>query len=484
MPAILAIACLVGLVWGCYLVLRGSIVGGCVAYLLAASCLGFDFWHFDVAGISMSVDRLLLIALVVAYVVQWRLGRTQPKEMSSSEKLLVLFTLLLVVSTVLHGWHVKSPGEIPIVQHLINGYLIPVVLYWIARRAEINRQNVAMMSAALVCFGIYLAVTSLFEVHGAWTLVFPKYIADPDMGIHFGRARGPFLQSARLGTFLITCLVGTCLFLLWRPRWGRPGQLLALVLVPLYACAIYFTYTRSVWLGAAVAGFVLVAFTVTSRWKYLVIGSMFAASLLFVVSKWDTLIALKREHGASETRESTYMRANFAYVSWLMFKERPISGYGFGQFPHASRPFLGDRQTGLRLESIRGYVHHNTFLCILVELGVVGLLLYCALLASWCRTGWQLWYDPRVPDWVRAQGLLLLAAIGGYSVQMMFHNVTHSPVENGCIFLLAGIASGLNHVTRRCPSLDRDNDGTDTASGTHSRDSDLLTCWTTVEESV
>ncbi len=144
------------------------------------------------------------------------------------------------------------------------------------------------------------------------------------------------------------------------------------------------------------------------------------------------------------------MRAVFTYVSWIMFKDRPLTGFGFGQFPRENIPYLNDRSTSLPLDFIRGYIHHNTFLSLLVELGLFGLLLFSAVLALWGRNAWQLWKDDDAPDWVRGHGLLFLLFLVGYSVQMMFHEVSYSVQENGLLFLLAGVTTGL--VSLRQPA--------------------------------
>ena len=90
------------------------------------------------------------------------------------------------------------------------------------------------------------------------------------------------------------------------------------------------------------------------------------------IVKGADLVAFKREYSAAETRESTYMRAAFAYVSLEMFKDRPVMGFGFNQFQVYNLPYLADRSTDIRVESIRGYVHHNSFLSVLVDLGIIG----------------------------------------------------------------------------------------------------------------
>jgi len=273
-----------------------------------------------------------------------------------------------------------------------------------------------------------------------WAFVFPRYISDPELGIHFGRARGPMLQSARFGVYLIVCLTATWLTWGWRSRLGLWGRLVAVALVPLYVAAIYFTYTRSVWIGAGLAVFMGAAFLLHGRWRTLVLGGMIAASLLVLLAKGEQLVAFKREYSAAETRESTYMRASFSYVSWKMFQARPLTGYGFGQYTYENQPFLSDRSTSLHLESIRGYVHHNTLLSMLVEQGLVGLLVYLTVLIYWIRCGWQVWRNPKSETWMKAHSLLLLTTFAAHFLQLLFRDVSYSPVENALVFMLAGMA--------------------------------------------
>ena len=166
--------------------------------------------------------------------------------------------------------------------------------------------------------------------------------------------------------------------------------------------------------------------------------------LLVVAIKRDKLIAFQRDTTtAADTEQSTYMRASFAYVSWLMFQDRPLTGVGFGQFPQESIHYLGDRRTSLKLEQIRGYIHHNTYLSLLVELGIFGLLLNLAVFACWLTQAWKLWRDRQLPFWVRTHGLLFLAVIACHAIQMLFREVSYAPIENGLIFFIAGTTSSL-----------------------------------------
>jgi O-antigen ligase len=165
--------------------------------------------------------------------------------------------------------------------------------------------------------------------------------------------------------------------------------------------------------------------------------------------KGSDLVSMQRETSGAVTRESTYMRASFAYVSWQMFKDHPLGGVGFGQYPRASTYYLSDRDTGLHLEAIRGYVHHNSFLSVLVELGIVGLVLYVMILIDWTHSGVLLWKDRGAPDWMRAHALFMLAALAPFFCQLLFRDVSFSLQESALVFLLAGVTSGLRAMRVR-----------------------------------
>ena len=252
------------------------------------------------------------------------------------------------------------------------------------------------------------------------------------------------LQSARLGMYLLAGAAGTIALCTWIGKWNRVGVVAAALLMPLYAAATYFTYTRSVWLGAGTAATVTLLATLPGKWRAVAALGVLSAAALVVAAKGDSLIAFQRDTSASDTAESTYMRASFAYVSWLMFQDQPVTGVGFGQFPRESTYYLSDRSSSLRLEQIRGYIHHNTFLSVLVELGIFGLLLLLGIYAIWTWQAWQLWSDGGLPFWVRAHGLMYLSLIGPYLLQMLFREVSYAPIENGLMFLFAGTTSSLH----------------------------------------
>ena len=130
-----------------------------------------------------------------------------------------------------------------------------------------------------------------------------------------------------------------------------------------------------------------------------------------------------------------------------MFLDRPILGFGFGQFFREKLPYLSDRTTPLELELIRDFIHHNTYLSLLTETGLVGLALYLMILCGFARRGWRLCRDDN-PQWMCAHGILLLGTLATYALQMMFHEVSYTAIDNSLLMLLAGMAVGLTAEAR------------------------------------
>jgi len=452
MPLLLAIAVVVAVVWGIWLTPRVVLPAMCTAYLLSASVIGYDIWNFD-AGISMSVDRIVLLLMVGCFVMHWWLKKTESRDIPTSEWILFGFMVLLLINTLMHDWRRSNPDQVPILQHMIEGYVIPFLLYWIGCRSPLNEKVVDYVYLLFGVLGIYLSLTALFEIAGMWSFVFPRKIADPTVGIHFGRARGPYLQSVRLGIYLLASFFMIWIGLVWRVRWGRTGQLLGLALSPLFLAAILATMTRSVWLGFGIAAAILFVLTLRGKFRRAALLSMVGGAVLVLLIGRSGLVAFKREANSQDTAQSTNMRVVFAYVSYLMVKEKPLRGFGFGHFPHEKEQFLTDRSTKLQMETIRGFIHHNTFLSILVELGLFGLIALCGLFVAWGRRAYRLWQDAEAPDWMRGHALVFLMFLGAYSLQMVFHEVSYSAIENGVLFLMAGMMSGMASMRIHSPSL-------------------------------
>ncbi|MFV2070461.1 MAG: O-antigen ligase family protein, partial [Pirellulales bacterium] len=350
-----AITVAVGLIWAAVLLFRGSLMAVCLAFLFANACFGFFFFQTRVGPIEFTLDRILLILVACSYVLHRRLRQTEPKPLGKSDWIVLAFLGWLTLRTFTDRWWQADLDFPKPVWHLIVGYLSPLFIYWVVRNSPLTQRNIRLMNHFFIGLGIYLGFTAIAEVTGQWWAVFPWHIADPEVGLHFGRARGPMVHSIVLGFVLSICL---CAAWIHRRRLGFYGQLALVACLPLLLAGIYFSYTRCVWMGGVLGLLIVAGLTATRRTRILIVAGVLSMGLLVTVAKWDSILNFQGGRSAADTRNSAYMRTSFAYVSWQMFKDAPFLGHGFGQYVNKSNLYVTDRSTSLTLESIRDQLHH------------------------------------------------------------------------------------------------------------------------------
>jgi O-antigen ligase len=440
--AILAIAAVVGLIFGAILFLRGGLLGGCLAVMVAGTCFSVPFQKLGGDSLPLSADRLLLGVLVIQYIFWRRWGWVDVKPIEKPEILLIVFLGIMTFSTFRADWTIN--GYKPL-SWLVIYYFMPAAIYWIARQERYTERKIHILFGCLAAFGIYLSITSLAEYFKAWWLVFPQYIAtdaaSPDASF-VGRGRGPLLNPVANGILLCTCLSGV--LMAW-PRLNRPKQLVLMAVALLCLAAMYATLTRSVWMSAALTLALIVGLALPWNWRLPLLGGALLAGLLLATTQWENLLAFKRDDTATaqETADSVHLRSILAEVAWQMFCDRPILGCGYGQYDKEHINYLSDRSSDLPLERARVYSAHNVFFSLLTETGLVGLGAFLTLVFFWARDAWRLWANTALPLETRQAGLLFLVVVCVYFLNGFFHDVSVQNMMNMTLFFFAGVTAGL-----------------------------------------
>ena len=74
MPLVALIVVAAGLVWGAIYARRGSLALGAAALVVVAYVFGYNFWNQHVGPLPLTLDRLVLVGLVGAFVAAMALG--------------------------------------------------------------------------------------------------------------------------------------------------------------------------------------------------------------------------------------------------------------------------------------------------------------------------------------------------------------------------------------------------------------------------
>ncbi len=433
---------------------RVSLLTAAAGVLVVGYVLGHSFWHADLGPIPLTLDRLLLIGLVALFAYRWKRGELTTPPLAGADWALLACLACLSISFVLNRPDEFVPQPTSILWRLIVAFWAPATLYLIARQTPIGPRDVRVFFAILTGLGVYLAFTGLAETVGAWSVVFPRYIADPEQGLHFGRARGPELNSVSMGAYL-----GICLWAAWMlvPKASRLMQLLLVLACLAMALVVLLTYTRSTWLGLGLSGLVVAGLQTPRRLRAPMLGIACLAGGVLLVAGWDKIVGLEREDSGSVSAHSVQQREAFVYVSMNMFRDNPLWGVGFGRFYDRKLPYLSDRSQTFELESIRGLHHHNTYLGLLTETGLLGLASYVALLGGIGVCGWRLATAADAAPELRALGQFALAALAIYSVNAALHDITHIHPDQWLLFTIAGAAVGAERrlTALRCNAVNQ-----------------------------
>jgi O-antigen ligase len=255
---------------------------------------------------------------------------------------------------------------------LASKLVVPFAMFHIA--ALIFTSEARLRQFEIFCLVVlaYLTFTAIAFLSEAHALIFPRFILNPDLGIHVDRARGPLLQAVANGVSLIVLgLVALHSYI--RGKMRRTALAVLLAAVPI---AILATLTRAVWLsfGAALLAVALLFWRARSQRLFLAISIVAISALALLFSSEQLRLTLDdrlNEEGPIEFRQAVYSGA------WEMFLERPLLGWGF----HQMQDELPRHVTGYHEKILYA---HNTYLELLAEQGAVGFGLYAWLM-------WELW---------------------------------------------------------------------------------------------
>ena len=259
----------------------------------------------------------------------------------------------------------REPFDAQIWSIIASKYIVPFALFHLAVlvfREAPQRRHFEIFVILALAYLVFIAIAFLADAH---SLIFPRFILDESLGFHPDRARGPFLQAVANGVSLN--ILGILLLAL--PQRRKTIVSLLWMVLPL---AVLATMTRAVWISFAVSTVVL-GFLLVERRLQALCALLAVAGLIIGLTIGLGNTSLKTALG-DRTGERGPVEARLAVYNagWAMFRERPFTGWAAGGM-YAE---LARRMEGYHL---RTFYVHNTYLALLVEFGVPGLVLYCIL---------------------------------------------------------------------------------------------------------
>ena len=318
--------------------------------------------------IPLGADRVLFVLGIASLILGGVRAVSERKLRARPVHLLLLATAVYATASAIavHTFN-QSDGFFALLDRL---GIIPFVMFCLAPLLFRQAKQRNFLLLVLVVLGGYLGLVAVLEGVGLTRLVLPSYIRNPNIGLHYGRARGPFLESAADGLSLFMCGVAAVVGMkVWQTRGTR---LACAAVAALCGLGVIFTLTRAVWVGAAVAGVATMLVSPrTRRWiaPTAVIGGLAVVAVVFFVPGLSSKV-----QGRTQDQLPVWDRYNTNDAAIRMVRAKPIFGFGWQTFVSKGPAYM--RQAGNYPLTGAGNEVHNVFLSHAAELGLVGFLLW------------------------------------------------------------------------------------------------------------
>lgn len=348
--------------------LAGVVLASPIAGLCSLLALSF-FEAFTALGGGPSVTKVVGVLLGVAWLAAVALAAragTRPRGLVARQPALAaalgLFTVWVVVS---HVWATDlSLASDSVTRFALNFALFPIVLAFVVEARHV-----------VALFAVYVAASVASVGYGL--------LADPSAGEPTeGRLAGAGINPNELGAVLVVAVifgVGLGLVRSWHPL----VRVAAFTGAAVSTAGLFLTLSRGALFGLAVA--ILVAPLAVGRGRRLA-AVVVAAAAVFCAVAWFGVLASDdaRDRVTNPSAEGGSGRSDLWRVGWRMVEDHPIRGVGAGNFPARSVDYL------LRPGSTENDAYivdtpkepHNIYLAVLAELGIVGFLLFVAILVT------------------------------------------------------------------------------------------------------
>lgn len=374
-------------------------------------------------GLPIGPDRVLFAAGLTLLFLDGAAWRSVRIRWQGVHLVMLLMTLLAVLSALAVGTLTTGYGLFALLDRL----LVPFLMFCLAPVVFARPASRRLLLAGLTALALYLGLTAIFEIVGPNALVFPRYILDPEAGIQFGRARGPFLASEAMGlalfqTGLVAAYAAT--------QYAGLRRVVAGLAAGACSLGVLLTLTRSVWIGS-VLGLLAVGIRQPAlRRRLPVVAAAMAVAVVLVLALVPGLQASVNERAG--TTRSVNDRQNTNAAAVRIIEQRPLTGVGWVRFIDVSRDYV--RQSDTYPVTNVDIEVHNVVLGRAAELGLPGALLWVLAVVLGPVRAAVVRTRPELRPWQLVQ----MGGLCCWAVSIMLSPVPY-PLPNLLVFLLAGL---------------------------------------------
>lgn len=244
------------------------------------------------------------------------------------------------------------------------------------------------------------------------------------------RAAGTFGSPALLGTFLGIVLVLAVTILAWRgpQQMRRLCWLTIVVSIP----ALGLTLTRGPLIAAGAVALLVLVTRARTRWGT-ALGV--ALALLVIVAEWGVISSTHLYKSRFSDTQNVQLRVALDHVAVNLAEQKPVFGWGYGSFDNVKTEASFNPSPFTR-EDVLQYTSHNTYLTVLAETGVVGLVLLLIPLVVLARRTLAAVLRSASERWVL---VALVAMLGVWLLSVGTYDVRFFSLGTALPWVIAGL---------------------------------------------
>ncbi len=443
-----------------YWTLRWEVTVLAWIWVLSSGLLEWPEWKIEVPGFfNLNVPRFLFIITVFAFVLHF-MFRKSPIRFDRGIFLVMLAMMgYCAASATATGWLATTEVVRTAPYFLfITSMVFPFTIFFLIYNATRSEKQIRWGLVILTIYGWYAIYIGYLQ-YIAITLnpavrmfIWPAYInnPDPNVAIHFDRARGAFLAAGPQGLLLVA-LFYVDLFLIRRIH--GPYKAALIIQAMLVPPAIFFTGIRASFVAFGLCGLVWCLFAGRGRFGKLKLAAAVLLVFVGILSFWAKLTTEDRMKGGVAQVGPAYARLLLAQQTWTIFKTSPVFGVGFGHFVDVQQSLPRDPDMPFGMTG-GVLVEHNLFLNMVAETGVLGLAGLVLIYVLVYRQSKQLYLklpETAEGDLSRDFVVLFWVIMMNFLATSMFRNTQWGEFANGMFWAMAGLVAGYNRLLEPQP---------------------------------
>lgn len=361
---------------------------------------------------------ILIIGIFVGTMIKVAIEKNTPPIKSPLNSLGLSMIIYLIISWAWGSMYVYGGVDFSFqnerLQDCKNICLLPLLYYLVSKNIR-TKQEVWNIFAIICCSIFVVAYYTTTQIFTYSSLESRLKITSTFQFL------GPNEAAAFLNTY--TLIMISSMYFLKSKRL----KLILLGFIVVNIFCITFLYSRAGY-AALLAG-LTVLFAIKDK-KMLI-------PIFIVLVSWQSVLPEKviarikeTKNEAGELDESSGKRIQMWENAVSLFQQSPLLGTGFGTF----------REMGYELKDT-----HNIYMKILSEQGLIGILLFLALLISFMREGFKL-YQKGDDDFARGLGLGLFVSIFAVATNNIFGDRWTYLEPNAFLWIFAALVARSNSL--------------------------------------